>query len=180
VAVVRRHVAIGSAAALGLFLVYLGIVALAQDWKHALQQTADLWYWIAALAAGVGIQAGLFSFIVRSLRERKAAATASMATSGGVSTGSMIACCAHHLADVLPFLGLSGLAAFLASYQVLFIAIGILSNLIGITVMLETIQRHDLSPRIARWWDMGRVKKGTMASAGLIAGVMVFVAVLGA
>ena len=68
-----------------------------------------------------------------------------MATSGDVSAGSMAACCAHHITDVLPLLGLSGLAAFLASYQVLFILIGVLSNVVGITIMLETIQRHGLS-----------------------------------
>ncbi len=79
------------------------------------EQTAELWYWVLALAGGFGVQAGLFSFIRQSFRERRAAATASVATSGGVSAGSMAACCAHHLSDVLPLLGLSGLAAFLAN-----------------------------------------------------------------
>lgn len=171
----RRHILIGIGAAVLLLLVYTGIITLAQGWNHTLQQTVKLWYWVAALAGGFGIQAGLFSFIRQSLRERKAAATASLATSGGVSAGSMVACCAHHLADVLPFLGLSGLAAFLSGYQVLFLIIGALSNLVGITIMLETIQRHGLSSRVASWrWDIGRIKKSTMVSAGLVISIIVF------
>ena len=152
-----------------LIIVYLGIITLAQDWTHALEQTAELWYWVLALAGGFGIQAGLFSFIRQSIRERRAATTGSVAASGGISAGSMAACCAHHLADVLPLLGLSGLAIFLVRYQLFFITVGVLSNIVGITIMLETIQRHGLSDRLGRWkWDMNWVKKGAMVSAALI------------
>jgi hypothetical protein len=153
----------------------MGIITLAEGIAHALEQTAKLWYWVVALAGGFGIQAGLFSFIRQSLRERKASVTASVATSGGVSAGSMAACCAHHLTDVLPLLGLSGLAAFLASYQLLFIIIGVLSNIVGITIMLESIQRHGLSQKLAHWqWNMGWIKRGAMVSAVLVIGVIVF------
>ena len=175
---IKKHILVGMGAALLLPLIYVGIITWAQGIEHALYQAASLWYWVAALAGGFGLQAGLFSFIRQSLRERRAAATASVAASGGISAGSMLACCAHHLADVLPFLGVSGLAAFLASQQVLFLVIGILSNLVGITVMLETIQRHGLCPQVARWWNMGRIKKGTMVSAALIVVALVFRAIL--
>ena len=168
----KRHFAVGLGAAGLLLLVYLGIITLAQGWSHALGQTFDLWYWVLALAAGFGVQAGLYSFILRGLRELRAASTASVATSGGVSTGSMAACCAHHLSDVLPALGLSGLATFLTSYQTVFILAGVLSNLVGITIMLETIQRHSLSSWVARWrWDMRRIKLGAIASSGVILAV---------
>ncbi len=165
----RRHVLIGAGAAVLLIIIYLGIITLAQDWTHALQQTAELWYWVLALAGGIGIQAGLFSFIRQSIRERLAATTGSVAASGGISAGSMAACCAHHLSDVLPLLGLSGVAIFLVRYQLFFIIAGVLSNIVGITIMLETIQRHGLSDRLGRWkWNMNWVKKGAMVSAALI------------
>ncbi len=165
---VKRHILVGIGAAVLLIIVYLGIITLAQDWTHALEQTAKLWYWVLALAGGFGIQAGLFSFIRQGIRERRAATTGSVAASGGVSAGSMAACCAHHLSDVLPLLGLSGLAAFLANYQVFFIIVGVLSNIVGITIMLETIQRHGLSDRLGRWkWNMNWIKKGVMVSAAL-------------
>ncbi len=165
----KRHILIGAGAAVLLIVIYLGIITLAEGWTHALEQTAEMWYWVLALAGGFGVQAGLFSFIRQSFRERRAVATASVATSGGVSAGSMAACCAHHLSDVLPLLGLSGLAAFLANYQLFFIVAGVLSNAVGITIMLETIQRHGLSQRLARWqWNMRRIKRGTIVSAVLI------------
>ncbi len=171
----KRHLLIGVSAAFLLVFVYVGLITLAQDFTHALEQTADMWYWVLALAGGFGIQVGLFSFIRHSMRQRRAATTGTVATSGGVSAGSMAACCAHHLSDVLPLLGLSGVAIFLVEYQVFFIVVGVLSNIIGITIMLETMQRHDLSDRLRRWkWNMNWTKKGTMASAAIIAIVTLF------
>ncbi len=170
---VKRHILVGAGAAVLLLLVYIGIITLAEGIEHALDQTATLWYWVVALAGGFGIQAGLFSFIRQGLRERKAAATASVATSGGVSAGSMVACCAHHLTDVLPLLGLAGLATFLANYQVLFIIIGVLCNIVGITIMLETVQRHGLSRKLTEWrWNMGRIKKGAIVFSVLIISIV--------
>ncbi len=158
----------GAAAAVLLIIIYAGIIGLAQDWTHVWQQTVELWYWVLALAGGFGIQAGLFSFIRQGIRERRAASTASVAASGSVSAGSMAACCAHHLADVLPLLGLSGVAIFLARYQLFFIIAGVLSNIVGITIMLEIIQRHGLSDRLGHWkWNMNWVKKGAMVSTAL-------------
>ena len=166
---IRSHILVGVGAAVLLIIIYLGIIALAQDWAHALEQTGEQWYWVLALTSGFGLQAGLFSFIRQRIRQRRAVATGSIAASGGVSAGSMVACCAHHLADVLPFLGLSGVALFLVRYQLFLIIAGVLANIVGVTIMLETIQRHGLSRRLAHWgWNMGWVKKGAMISAGLI------------
>lgn len=165
----RRHVVIGVGAGTMLLLIYAGVTTLAQGTQHMLEQTARLWYWLAILAAGFGIQVGLFSFIRQALRERRAAATASVTASGGVSAGSMVACCAHHLGDILPLIGLAGLTAFLVKYQTFFIILGVLSNIVGITIMLETIQRHGLCSVLARLpINMGWVKKGTIISAVLI------------
>lgn len=163
----RRHVIVGFIAAVLLLLVYTGVITVAQGIAHAVEQAGKLWYWIAALAAGFGVQAGLFSFIRQSLRERRTSSTtASVAASGSISAGSMVACCAHHLGDILPIVGLSGLTAFLVSYQTFFIVIGVVSNVVGIVIMLETIQRLGLCPYVARWpWDMGKVKTVTIALA---------------
>jgi hydrogenase/urease accessory protein HupE len=42
---------------------------------------------------------------------------------------------------VLPLLGLSGAAIFLAQYKVPFMVVGIVSNVVGIGVMLRLIRR---------------------------------------
>lgn len=164
-----RHILVGVAAGLVLIAFYLSLITLAESWSHAVSQFRELVYWIVFLAAGFGTQAGLFSFIRQGLRERRGHSTASVATSGGVSAGSMAACCAHHLADILPVLGFSGLAAFLATYQVVFLVIGILANIVGITIMLEVIQHHALCPLVTGLkWDMGMVKRWTMFFAVLV------------
>jgi len=162
----KKHVLVGVGGAVALFLLYLGVVTLAQGLRHALEQAAALWYWIAALAVGFGVQAALFSYVRSSMRQRRASTTASVTASGGVSAGSMLACCAHHLSDVLPMLGIAGAAGFLAQYQNVFLLVGVAANVVGITVMLEAVQCLSLpGSRLLSRWDMVRVKKWTMGLA---------------
>ncbi len=54
----------------------------------------------------------------------------------------MVACCAHHLTDVLPMLGLSSAALFLGTYKTWFLAFGLVSNLAGIAFLLRQLHRH--------------------------------------
>lgn len=127
-----------------LLVIYFSILIVANSFSHAVEQFIEMWYWISILVIGFGIQVGLYSYIRVSMRTNIAGATAEVAAAGGISTGSMIACCAHHLTDVLPLIGLSAAALFLNKYQVLFFVIGILSNLTGINLMLNIIQKHSL------------------------------------
>ncbi|MBI2869775.1 MAG: hypothetical protein HYX96_08130 [Chloroflexi bacterium] len=169
----KRHVLVGFAAGCLLLGFYFGLLTLSQGLAHALEQSRSLWYWILPLAAGFGFQAGLFSFIRSGLRHRRAA-MASVAASGGISAGSMAACCAHHLTDLLPFLGIVGLTAFAAQYQTAFFTAGLVSSLIGSLVMLETIQRLGLCPRLASWrWNIARLRK-----AATVLGVFTLAAVI--
>jgi hypothetical protein len=52
-----------------------------------------------------------------------------------MSTAAMVACCAHHVTDVLPILGLTAAATFLAEYRIAFMLMGLGMTLIGIVVM---------------------------------------------
>jgi hypothetical protein len=54
----------------------------------------------------------------------------------------MVACCAHHVADVLPILGLTAAAAFLAQYRLAFMLIGLGTTMIGIAFMLTIIVKE--------------------------------------
>jgi len=132
--------------AAGLLLLYALILAAANSLDHALEEFVRLWYWITPLVAGFGLQLGLYTYIRGGLRlkARTGAAASSVAVAGGVSTTSMAACCAHHVTDVLPVIGASAAAVFLSRYQDVFMTVGLLSNLIGINVMLKTIQAHGL------------------------------------
>ncbi len=122
----------GLLAGLGLLLFYLGVVSIFQGIGFAFLNLRSLWYLIFPLAIGFGAQIGLYAAI-----KHTAALTGQVAGTGGVSGGSMVACCSHFLLNAIPFLGLAGLATILMSYQKWFLGIGILSNVIGISIMIN-------------------------------------------
>jgi hypothetical protein len=126
-----------------LAALYLGIVTLAESWAHAVSLFREDALFVVPIALGFGIQVGLFTHLKRVVRpvNGTGASGALTGTSGGTSTLSMLACCAHHVTDVLPLLGLSGAAVFLAQYKVPFMVLGLLSNAIGIGVLIVTIRR---------------------------------------
>lgn len=127
-----KYVLIGISASGALFTFYLLVASLLGGISFALDNFVKLWYWMTPLITGFGIQIGLF-FYVKNEMHRKA--TAQAAASTGISTTSMIACCAHHIADIAPFLGITALGLFLTKYQSTFLLAGILSNILGITYM---------------------------------------------
>ncbi len=131
-----RPALVGLLAAAGLLGFYLGAIALAQGWTHAVDQfRADRWF-IAALTAGFGVQAALFT-LVRLRRHR--VRTSGIAASTGTSTAAMLACCAHHVSELLPILGLSGAALFLNEYKTEMLWLGIAMNIVGIGYMLRSL-----------------------------------------
>lgn len=135
---------VGAAAALMGF--YALVLGLANSFAHAVDDFVRLWPWMTALTAGFAVQVGLFTYARKAARDRGTAAARGMAASGGTSAASMVACCAHHLTDVLPLIGLTGAAFFLASYQSLFLFLGVLANLVGVVFMLGEIRRHGFVP----------------------------------
>ncbi|MBI4216683.1 MAG: hypothetical protein HY687_04760 [Chloroflexi bacterium] len=139
-----RPLAVGVAAGALLISLFLVVLGVAESWPHAWQQFLALEPWLGLLAAGFGLQAGLFWHIRQQAHLRQAQGLASVAASGGVSGGAMVACCLHHGADVLPLLGLSALAPFLSQYQPFFLAVGLVANLWGILQMLQHIRARGL------------------------------------
>lgn len=152
--VFSRHKTVGLIGMSSLIVLYFGILTLsnvffvgqtfAESFGHATGQFREMWYYVLILSAGFGIQLGLYSYIRSSTHHDMKGATAEVAASGGISTVSMAACCAHHIVDLAPLLGVSAAAIFFAKYQTPFIMVGIFSNLIGITIMLNLIQKHRL------------------------------------
>ena len=133
-----RPAAFGILAALALVAFYLGIVTLAQGWGHAIQQLADDLPFVGAIVAGFGTQVGLFTYL-RGMHVH--AAAGGVATSTGTSTAAMLACCAHHLVDVAPVIGLSGAAIFLNAYKTPLLWLGIVMNLVGILYLARKVRQ---------------------------------------
>ena len=141
-----KIVVIGLLGAAAMFAVFFAITALSESVAYAWVQFVRMWYWIVLLMAGFGTQIALHFHIREQLRQRQAQATAGVAASGGVSTLAMVACCAHRVTDVLPFLGASAAAVFLVQYQTPFLVLGVFSNLMGVLFMFRIMQKHGLGP----------------------------------
>ena len=130
----------GILAGLSLVGLYLGIVTWVQGFGHARELLWDDRYFVAAIASGFGLQAGLFVYVRRLLSQRgRGSAAAVTATGTGTSSAAMIACCAHHATDALPLLGLSGAAIFLNDYRIPLMAAGLAVNAAGVAFMLRLV-----------------------------------------
>ncbi|MBU0612570.1 hypothetical protein KKB10_01005 [Patescibacteria group bacterium] len=112
------------------------------DWHHPFQQFLQVKYWMGTLFFGFGLQIGLFWY-VRSVNKTKQINKITTANTG-VSTATMIACCAHHLTEFIPILGLSAASIFLAKYQSYILAIAVIFNFLGIVYMINIIKKHKL------------------------------------
>jgi len=124
---------------------YLGILTWAQGWDYAASQfMRDRWY-VVPIILGFGVQGALYSILRFRLFipiHSTGPTGVMLGTSGGTSATAMIACCLHHVTDVLPILGLSAAATFLTRYQRPFMLIGLAMNLIGVIVMLFVLYRE--------------------------------------
>lgn len=137
---IAAPVAAGLLAASALVGIYLGLVTLAQGASHALDLIWGDRYFVAAIASGFGLQAGLFVYLRRLIsRHARGGAVAVTATGTGTSSIAMIACCAHHVTDALPVFGLSGAAIFLNDYRLPVMAAGLAINVFGVLFMLRLI-----------------------------------------
>lgn len=137
------------AAGLGgsLFLagLYFAIVSWAESPQHALD-----FFWaerklVLPLILGFGVQSALYVVLKKRLFvpvNSPGPSGAMMGAGGATSTVAMVACCAHHVTDVLPILGLTAATAFLVKYQTLFMQIGLGTTLVGIGIMLFILFRE--------------------------------------
>ncbi len=127
-----RALVYGLLAGLGIFAFYISILTIFAGFGFALSNFKNLWVWILPLAGGFGTQIGLYTSIRHSAQIN--------AVAGGVGTlsgGSMVACCSHFLLNIIPIAGLSGISAFLMTYQKGFFSIGIIANIMGISLLLN-------------------------------------------
>jgi hypothetical protein len=125
---------VGALATAGLVALYLGLISLAQGFDHAIYQLrADLPF-VAAVALGFGIQVGLFAEL-RATHSRSRRSGAMTAASAGAGGAAMLACCAHHLVDVLPLIGLSAATVFLNDYRAPLAALSLGMNALGIALL---------------------------------------------
>lgn len=128
----------GLAACIALIAVYFTVVGLLSGVAYAREEFAAYRVFLVSLAAGFGVQVGLYTY----LRQLVAAGGASgrvLAVSGTSSTAAMVSCCAHYLVNLLPVLGATGLVTLAAQYQVQFFWAGLAFNVAGIAYILRRV-----------------------------------------
>lgn len=151
----RRSIIWGAVASIGLAAMYALVVGgFSGSLRHLVDQAQADWYLLTPLALGFGLQIALVLELRR--RHRLQAATATAGTAGaGASTIGMVACCAHHVADLAPFIGATGAATFLIEYRLPFIVGGL-----GITALGVVISAR----RLAKVVNDGRIEASACAA----------------
>lgn len=141
--------AAGFLGGLALVGLYLGILSIAQSPTHALEQLSQDRFWVGLVALGFGIQIGLYTYLRLIIHAMQLAGATAMTGAGTTtSTIGMIACCAHHLADIAPVIGLTGVSglsgavAFLAEWKIPFILFGLAVNAVAIGMSIRMIRRE--------------------------------------
>jgi len=122
----------------GVLLMLYGVtMTLLSGWSAAVEQFQALWWLMLPLSAGFGIQVSLYTKLTSAIRSKT---KQTLTTSGIASSASMLACCVHHLTDVLPFLGFSVLSIFFTKYQIPILLISIGVNIYGIWLMKKHLR----------------------------------------
>jgi hypothetical protein len=134
-----RSVVAGFVGAIALLGLYLAIISLAQGVPHAFEQLAADAPFVGLIAAGFGTQVALFVEL-RAVDRQHRAAAAVTAAGTGTSVAAMLACCAHHVADLLPLVGLSAAAVFLNQYKTPLLLVGLGMNLVGVVVIARQLR----------------------------------------
>ncbi|OGG18623.1 hypothetical protein A3D05_01975 [Candidatus Gottesmanbacteria bacterium RIFCSPHIGHO2_02_FULL_40_24] len=136
----NKYKPIASGITAGSFLLlfyFITMTYLAGSFETTLMQFKKLWFYMIPLSLGFGVQIGLYV----SLKNLTDSSGKLAAANSAVSTVGMIACCAHHLTDILPLIGLSFLTFFIIQYQVLILIIAIISNILSIIYLLGLRQK---------------------------------------
>ena len=123
-----------------LILFYFLIVSLISGFKFALSQFGSYWYFLISLAVGFGIQIGLYSYLKQLVKNSNMSMSGkTVAVTGTTSTLTMISCCAHYLANIVPILGIAGALSVVATYQVQIFWVGLAFNIFGIAFIVNKV-----------------------------------------
>jgi len=135
----------GLAGTIFLAGLYFGLVSWAESPQHALDLFWEERWIVIPIILGFGVQMALYTILKKRLFVpvmNTGSSGAITGASGTTSALAMVACCAHHVTDVLPILGLTAAATFLAEYQTAFMLVGLGTTYIGIAVMIFILVRE--------------------------------------
>ena len=135
----------GLLGSLFLSIFYFGIVSWAESPSHALELFWEDKFIVIPMILGFGVQVGLYTILKKRLFmpvESIGPSGTLTGVGGGMSVTAMVACCAHHVTDVLPIVGLTAATTFLAEYRYAFMILGLGITATGIVVMIGILLRE--------------------------------------
>jgi hypothetical protein len=129
----------GVVAAGFLIGVYVAVLTTAAGWSPLGDQVRADWRLLTPIVVGFGTQVALIVELRRRRRARRLAAS----TGAGASASAvgMVACCAHHVADLIPVVGATGVAAFVFDFRIPFMLAGIAINAAAVAVAASRLHR---------------------------------------
>ena len=133
-----KSILYGMLASAILLGVYFAVLTLVSGWSFAQSQFSAYWYFIVRLAVGFGMQIALYQYL-KSLVHEGLGMGKVVGVSGTTSTAAMVSCCAHYLVNLVPILGITGLATLAAQYQIKIFWVGLAFNLFGIAFITHKI-----------------------------------------
>ena len=136
--IAKKAIIFGFLASLILLLVYFSVLTFVSGWSFAFSQFLRYWYFIVSLSFGFGIQIALFTYLKNAVKDMGGSGKVA-AASGATSTAAMISCCSHYLVNLLPIIGITGLATLVSQYQVQLFYVGLFFNFLGIVYMLNRL-----------------------------------------
>lgn len=143
----QRSVRAGLLGLGGIAAFYVVVVGVASgSVEHLLDQARADWWLLAPIMAGFGLQVALLTELRQRHRSDGAAGGAAQA-GAGTSAAGMVACCAHHLAEFIPFLGFTGVAAALTAWRTEMMLLGLVLNVVAITLIWRRLREASLARR---------------------------------
>ena len=127
----------GVGAALALSAFYVTVLAWAGGWPHLVDQARRDWWLLAPIIVVFGVQVAVTVELRHRHRVEHLAMTSG--TGGAASAVGMIACCAHHIADVLPIVGTAGIAGSLFEWRIQLMAGGLAVSVAVVSVGLRRL-----------------------------------------
>lgn len=127
-----QSVVIGTVHAVGLLAFYTLLMrVLTGSWSIVELEVLQMKFEMGAVLSSYGLlqAASAFFALLEVSRPKTGAAS-------GVSTGAMIACCAHHVTDLIPFFGFLQVFSVLSLYQSPLMYVGAVLNLAVFSMLI--------------------------------------------
>lgn len=140
----RHSLRWGATASGALTGFYVAVLAASGGWAHLLDQARTDWWLLTPIIIAFGTQVALSVELRSRYHAQHLGATTGAGT--GASAVGMVACCAHHLVDLVPLLGAAGIAGFLFDWRIPLMVAGLAINLAAVAIAGRRLAQLTHSP----------------------------------